>query len=185
MIIRKATLQDSAFIATHLLLAMQEIVYKFVGEKDPAIANELMLHFAKMEGNQYSYQNCWVAEDEKEVLASVNLYDGARLHELRAPVLEHIRRQFNRELKPEDETEAGEYYIDSFGVNPDKQGKGVGSKMLQFLIEEFVNKRNETLGLLVDEENANARRLYLRLGFKSAGKKTLFGKNMDHLQLKG
>ena len=183
MVIRRATLKDSEKIATYLLLAMEDIVYKFIGEKDPKKAKEFMLYFAERERNQYSYQNCWVAEDENGVLAAVNLYDGARLNELRQPVVEYIVTHFNKDFKYEDETQAGEYYIDSLGVHPGLQGKGVGSKILQFLIDEYVDKGNQTLGLLVDEENPNAKRLYLKLGFKSAGKKVLFGKHMEHLQV--
>jgi len=54
---------------------------------------------------------------------------------------------------------------------------------LQFLIDEYVNKHNQTLGLLVDEGNPNAKRLYLKSGFKSAGKKVLFGRNLEYLQI--
>jgi GNAT superfamily N-acetyltransferase len=125
-----------------------------------------------------------VVEDNKEVVAAVNLYDGAGLNELRQPVMEYIRSKFSRDFTLEDETQAGEYYIDSLGVDPNQQNKGIGTRLLQFVIDEYVDKHSHTLGLLVDESNPNAKRLYLKLGFKSAGKKVLFGKNMEHLQIK-
>ena len=183
--VRKATLQDAEIIATHLLLAMAEIVYKFIGEESPEKAKEFMLHFVKKDNNQYSYQNCWVVEDNMKVVAAVNLYNGALLSELREPIIEYLRSKFNKDFNPEDETQAGEYYIDSLGVNPNQQSKGIGTKLLQFVIDEYVNKHSQILGLLVDEINPNAKRLYLKLGFKSAGRKVLFGKNMEHLQIKG
>jgi ribosomal protein S18 acetylase RimI-like enzyme len=183
--IRKATLNDSHIIATHLLSAMEDIVYKFIGEEDPERANEFMSHFAAKPNNQYSYENCWVAEVNNTVVAVVIVYDGARLTELREPVVEYIRSKFNAEFKPEDETQAGEYYIDCLAVNPDQQGRGIGTKLLEFVIDEYVNKQRQTLGLLVDEVNPNAKRLYLRLGFNSVATKVLFGKNMEHLQIKG
>src|SRR4028119_178002 len=183
MIIRKATPNDAEFIAIYLLLAMEDIVYKFIGSKDKAKAAEFMLHFLQQKNNQYSYQNCWVAEINSEVVAAVNLYDGARLDELRQPVIEHIRSEFSQDFKPEDETQAGEYYIDSLGVNTSQRSRGVGSKVLRFLIDEYANKQRKTLGLLVDEENPNARRLYLKKGFKTVGRKFVFGKNMEHLQI--
>lgn len=178
-------LKDAQSIATYLLLAMEDIVYTFIEEKDPIKAKAFMLHFVVKENNQYSFQNCWVAEDGESIVGAVNVYDGAKLHTLRQPVVEHIRSKFNKDFTPEDETQAGEYYIDTLGVHPKQQGKGIGSKMLQFLIDEYVNKREQTLGLLVDEENPNAKRLYVKLGFKSAGKKVLFGKLMEHLQIDG
>jgi ribosomal protein S18 acetylase RimI-like enzyme len=181
--IRKATLNDAETIATYLLLAMQDIVYKFIREEDPLQAKAFMLHFVKKEYNQYSYQNCWVAENGKEVLAAVNIYDGADLIELRKPVIQHIQSRFNVDFQPDDETQAGEYYIDSLGVHPSHQGKGIGTTLLAFLIEEYTRKNGQTLGLLVDKDNPSARRLYLNLGFKIAGEKVLFGKYMEHLQM--
>jgi ribosomal protein S18 acetylase RimI-like enzyme len=112
------------------------------------------------------------------------VYDGAKLHELRAPVAQAVKSMFNRDFNPEDETKAGEYYIDSIGVAPHQQGKGLGEKLLQFLIDAYVYKKNETLGLLVDKENPNAKKLYLKLGFEVVGEKILVGKNMEHLQFK-
>ena len=91
---------------------------------------------------------------------------------------------FNKPFNPEDETQAGEYYIDCVGVNPNQQGKGIGSKIFQFLIDEYVYRRKETLGLLVDRDNPNAKRLYLKLGFEVVGEKTLVGKRLEHLQFK-
>lgn len=183
--VRKATLNDSEIIVTNLFLAMEDIVYKFIGAEDPKKAREFMLHFVEKDNNQYSYQNCWVVENNMEVVAAINLYNGALLHELRQPVIEYLRSKFNKDFDPEDETQEGEYYIDSLGVIPDQQSKGIGTKLLQFVIDEYVNKHGQTLGLLVDETNPSAKRLYLKLGFKSAGRKVLFGKRMEHLQMKG
>jgi ribosomal protein S18 acetylase RimI-like enzyme len=69
-------------------------------------------------------------------------------------------------------------------VSPHQQGKGIGSKLFDFLIGEYVYKQNETLGLLVDKDNPNAKKLYLKLGFEVVSEKTLAGKEMEHLQFK-
>lgn len=185
MIIRKATIKDCKDIATYLLLAMEDIVYKFIGEQNYDKAKEFLLHFIEKENNQYSYKNCFVVEDDNEIIAAVNIYDGAKLHLLREPIAQYVRTHFNKNFNPEDETQKGEFYIDTLGVSPKYQGKGIGSKLLQFLIDEYVTKKQKTLGLLVDEGNPNAKKLYLKLGFKPVGVKTLIGKRMDHLQIKG
>jgi ribosomal protein S18 acetylase RimI-like enzyme len=185
LLIRKAILNDSEIISRYLFLAMDDLVYKFIGTKDENLGREFMLHFVKRESNQYSYQNCWVAEDDSHVAAAVNVYDGAFLSELREPVIEYVRARFNADFNPEDETGAGEYYIDTLGVDPTQQRKGIGTQLLRFVIDEYVNRQNQTLGLLVDDSNPNAKRLYLRLGFRSVGSKVLLGQNMEHLQVKG
>ena len=183
MIIRKATIEDSENIAALLLLAMEDIIYKFIGEKNPKTAYYFLLHFVETENNQYSYQNCFVAEEENEIIGAVSVYDGAQLHPLRKPIVDYVRLNFNSDFNPEDETQSGEFYIDSVGVSPNHQGKGIGSKLLQFLIDEYVTQNHRTLGLLVEEANPNARKLYLKLGFKIVGTKTLVGKTMEHLQI--
>lgn len=183
MIIRKANISDSKDIAPILLLAMEDIIYNFIAKKEYASAKDFLQYFIEKENNQYSYENCFVAEEDNEILGVVNLYDGGSLIQLRQPVIDHVRTHFNPDFNPEEETESGEFYIDSLGVNPKHQGKGIGSKLLRFLIEEFVHKNNQTLGLLVEEENPSAKKLYLKLGFQPVGEKTLVGKKLEHLQL--
>lgn len=163
---------------------MEDILYKFIGEENEEKAMNLLLFFVEGKGNQYSFENCLIAEENGEVIGSINIYDGAELDNLRVPVVEYIRSHFNLDFNPESETEAGEFYIDSFGVNRSQQGNGVGTKLLQYVIDEYVMKNNQTLGLLVDEDNPLAKKLYLKLGFEVVGKKTLASKKMEHLQMK-
>lgn len=184
MIIRKATLNDAEPIAEHMMLAMEDMVYSYIGQKDYQLAKDFLMHFIKRENNQYAYANFMVAEDAGQVIGSVNLYDGARLKELRQPVIDYVRKHYNKDLHIEDETHAGEIYIDSLGVSPSHQGKGVGLKILNFLIAEVVIKEKQTLGLLVDEHHPNAKKLYLNAGFKTVGKKILLGNSFEHLQIK-
>ncbi|MNU98702.1 ribosomal-protein-alanine N-acetyltransferase [compost metagenome] len=184
MLIRKANREESEIIASHVILAMEDIVYSFIGEKSAEKALWFLNSLAEEKGNQYSYENCWVAESDGEIVGVALVYDGARLNELREPVSHKVKTLFKREFNPEDETQAGEYYIDCVAVNPDQQGKGIGSKIFQFLIHEYVDQRNETLGLLVDKDNPNAKKLYLKLGFEIVGEKVLAGKKMEHLQFR-
>jgi len=183
--IRQANKEDAEIIATYLLLAMEDIVYEFIGEKNRIKAMEFLVYFTERQNNQYSYQNCLVAEAEGEVVAGANLYDGAKLSEMREPISRYIKTRLNRDFNHEDETQPDENYIDSLAVNPNWQGQGIGTRLLEFLINEYVIKQHGTLGLLVDEENVSAKNIYFKLGFSPAGKKDLAGKKMLHLQLKG
>ncbi|MEN0009776.1 GNAT family N-acetyltransferase [Flavobacterium nitrogenifigens] len=184
MNIRKAEKSDSKYIAPILLLAMEDIIYKFIAKENYASAKDFLQYFVESENNQYSYQNCFVAEENNEIIGAVNIYNGADIEALRAPIVEYVRKHHNPEFDPELETRAGEYYIDSLGVNPKHQGKGIGSQLLQFLIDKYVHKNKEVLGLLVEEDNPSAKKLYLKLGFKVVGNKTLVKKNLEHLQIK-
>lgn len=184
MHIRKAEAKDYKTIVSHLLLAMEDIIYQFIQEKSEEKAVQLLEILVQQKGNQYSYENCWVAEVENEHIGTALVYDGAMLHELRTPVAQQINNQFNIDFTAEDETQAGEFYIDCVGISTKHQGKGLGSQLFKFLIEEYVQLNNQILGLLVDKENPNAKKLYLKLGFVEVGTKTLVGKQMEHLQYK-
>ena len=181
MIIRKAKAEDSKVIATLMLLAMKEIVYQFIGVNSIDKATQFLETLISTKANQYSYENCWVAESEEGIFAVANIYDRAKLQELRKPVLEFLKSKFHSDFSPEDETKEGELYIDCVGVRPDQQGKGLGSKIFKFLINEYPNK---TLGLLVNKDNPDAKKLYLKLGFEIIEEMILAGKEMEHLQLR-
>ena len=65
-----------------------------------------------------------------------------------------------------------------------QQGKGIGSQLLKHVIEMFCIKEKRTIGLLVDKNNPNAKRLYLQSGFEIVNEKMLSGHEMEHLQFK-
>ncbi len=184
MIIRNAIASDSVAITDLLFIAMDEILYDFILQKNAVEAKKFLHHFVQQVNNQYSWENCFVGEINHVIVCAINIYSGRDLEKLRHPILKFVRENYNRQFNPEDETEDGEYYIDSFGVDPSQQGKGLGKKMLQEVIDVFVVAKNKTLGLLVDIDNPKAKELYLKVGFKMVGVKTLAGKTLEHLQLK-
>jgi ribosomal protein S18 acetylase RimI-like enzyme len=183
MLIRKAKPEEYKIIAPLILLAMGDIVFHFIGENSSEKAIRLLESLICEPSNQYSFENCWVAEAEGEIIAAALVYDGGKLHQLREPVAKALKLMFNRPFTPEDETQSGEYYIDCVAVNPARQGKGIGSKVFQFLIDAYVYKQGKTLGLLVDKENPAAKKLYLNLGFEIVGEKIFAGKKLEHLQI--
>ncbi|WP_211227063.1 GNAT family N-acetyltransferase [Terrimonas ferruginea] len=183
MVIRKAISAESDSIAPLIFLAMEDIVYYFIGERVRDNAIQLLSSLIRETNNQYSFENCWVIETDNQIVAAAIVYNGADLAALRAPVLAKIKQVYNRNLNLENETEPGEYYIDCIGVDPAHQGKGLGSKIIAFLVQEFVGEQNEILGLLVDKNNPGAKRLYLKSGFAIVGEKKLAGKEMEHLQI--
>lgn len=183
MIIRKAKLEDYHAIADLLFLAMEDLIYNFIGVKDKQKAKDFLIYFTQKTNNQYSYENCLVLEVENEISAAINIYYGSDILKLRKPIELYIKKNYNLEFNPENESEEGDYYIDSLGVKENQQGKGLGSKLLDFVINEFVKNKNLTLGLLVDYDNPNAKTLYLRKGFKVIKSKTIAEKQFEYLQI--
>lgn len=182
MIVRKAIPADSQHIASLLYLAMEEIVFNFIGMKSPEKALDFLNSLVPQKGNQYSYENCWVVEYEHSIVGMACVYNGADIRNLRKPIEATLATMFGKTFDAEDETQADEYYIDCIGVNPSYQGRGIGSLILNFLIDEYVHRQNHNLGLLVETSNPGAKKLYLKTGFIQVGNKLLTGKSMCHLQ---
>lgn len=184
MIIRKAQIEDAQLIAGLLFMAMEDIVYSLIDKKEKITATDFLLSLVRQKHNQYSFENCWVIELHGNVIAATNLYDGADLYKLRAPVEDQLKKMYEKNFSFEDETESGEMYIDCIAVAPDHRGKGIGSLLLEHLIQLYVTEQQKTMGLLVDEDNPKAKKLYQNLGFRFVGLKSFANKKMEHLQIK-
>ncbi|WP_164112643.1 MULTISPECIES: GNAT family N-acetyltransferase [Sphingobacterium] len=182
MHIRKAKKEDAPQIAELMILAMTEIVYQFIGQEDLEEGKRFLCDLIQKQNNQYSYQYIFVAENDDEIMGQICLYPGGQLRTLRQPVLDRIKENYHIDYQPADETQEGEIYIDTIAVSPQAQGKGIGRFLIEFVIKEFVNKRKDTLGLLVDCDNPNAKRLYEKMGFVVKNNLSVFGKKMDHMQ---
>lgn len=182
MHIRQGKKTDAPKIARLLLVAMEEIVYRFIGTDDWAQAVDFLEGLVAEPDNQYAYQYVWVLENNEQIVGAALVYDGGRLRQLRAPVWKRLSERFGRCPKIEDETQEGEYYLDCLAIDLSWQGKGFGSILIKHLITHFVQQEGRVLGLLVDQNNPHAKRLYQRLGFKVVGEKLLMGKRHEHMQ---
>ncbi|MDO5105084.1 GNAT family N-acetyltransferase [Capnocytophaga sp.] len=179
--IRFATKNDADFVAPLMFQAMEEIVFKLIGKEDENQAVSFLKTLFLEEKNQYSYQNTIVFEEDNAVIGSLVFYDGADLEHFRKPVLTLAEQISGRKIAVEDETSAGEIYIDTVSVSPRGQGKGIGSQLISFLQNYVAENQLGKIGLLVDENNPKAEKLYTRLGFVYANNQTLAGGNYKHL----
>ena len=66
-------------------MAMGDIAYRFIGENSSEKATAWLERLIKEKGNQYSFENCWVAEHENGIVGAALVYDGGNLYELRKP----------------------------------------------------------------------------------------------------
>ncbi len=177
--IRQATAMDSRIIAEAFTMALGEDVTKeFCGEDYIPVLEEIV----KQEDTQYSYRNAFIAESDGKAVGAIIGYDGKLLKPLRAKTLDIIHK-YNPKLEvTEDETEAGEFYLDSIGVIPGHRGEGIGRKLLLAMRDRAFAQGFDRVGLLVDFNNPDAERLYRSLGFEPVGTKDFFGHKMKHLQ---
>jgi ribosomal-protein-alanine N-acetyltransferase len=178
--IRPAMVPEAKRIAALIVLAMGDLAAKFAGSSDPDVAVDLFHRFVEYRGNQYSYKNVLVYEDETGICGMISAYDGAQLHALREPFLDYLKSTSGFTLEPEDETQEGEYYIDCLSVFPNQQGKGIGKMLIKALLKKV--GAGITVGLLVSKNNPKAEKLYSSLGFKIVGDKEFMGDSYFHMQ---
>ena len=174
--IRKAKVEDAPMIARVVCMAL--------GGDESHPMYPVFLELAGCDYAQYSYRNVMVAEVAGCFVGAVVGYDGGKLKELRAPIFALIQKHLGKTLEIEDETAAGEFYLDSIAVLPAYRGCGIGRRLLEQRIQQAFNEGYDTIGLLVDKENPRAEALYSSLGFERINPTTFLGHPMWHLQVK-
>jgi len=181
MFIRTALPSDYQSVAPLIIQAMEDLAMKFTKSTDLEKAIPVFEYFFQQKGNQYSYENTLIFEENGIVKGSITGYDGDKLEELRTPFLNYVMDEFAFDLIPENETESGEFYLDTVSVAVNHQGKGIGRKLIEAMIQFAQKKGFKKVGLLVDVENPSAKKLYEKVGFKVIKTKKLMGGNYEHL----
>lgn len=187
--IENATPDLASHIASLIMEAMNaECCQNFAGPKHTlADFHRMMESLVEMEDSQYSYRNTLVAYTSSGILAGICVaYDGGQLRQLRRRFYEAAEDAFGIDYRGMvDETEEGEFYIDSLAVSSNFRGKGIASELLKAAIVRGRDLGIPAVGLLVDKGNPKAEALYTRLGFQYVNDTTWGGHPMKHLQHRG
>lgn len=188
MNIRNAGREQSGDIARLIMTAMtDECCLHFVGQGQTLDDFcRVMTRLVERDDTQYSYRNALVATDSQGTVTGICVsYDGALLRQLRAPFIEAAKTDFGRDFSGmEDETQAGELYIDSLAVKPEYRGQGIASALLRATIDKARQMGLPATGLLVDCGNPGAERLYRSLGFEYINDAAWGGHPMKHMQVR-
>jgi ribosomal protein S18 acetylase RimI-like enzyme len=180
--ITSANISHAKDSAQLLLAAMEDLIYYYIGSEDKNRAIDFLENQFKSENSLYSYKNSFIALIDQKIVGLLVAYDGKIHQKLQQNLIESLRKDyhFNDELSPE--TEEGEFYIDALSVNPEYRGQKIGSQLISFA-ENYAQKNQfKKIGLLVDEENPAAKRLYSRLGFNFTHTVNLDTHAYEHLQ---
>lgn len=89
--------------------------------------HQLMTHLVGRTDSQYSYLNTLVALDAAgKVIGICTSYDGAELRRLRTAFVQSCLEWFGRDFSDmDDETAAGELYVDSLAVDAHHRAKAL------------------------------------------------------------
>ena len=185
--IKEAVIEQAAEIADLIMTAMtDECCLYFCGEgyglED---FRRMMTMLVEREDSQYSYRNTLVAMDDNRVVGISVSYDGGLLHQLRRAFIEAARECLGKNHgNMEDETQAGELYLDSLAVLSDYRRQGIATSLVL-----ATKKRADLLGLpcvglLVDTANPKGQLFYDSIGFRQVEENRFWGgHSMKHLVL--
>lgn len=141
--------------------------------------HESMTAVAASRETIYSFENTYVAEVDGTVVGAMCAYNGAEYQRLKLPVVDVVG--YDSGFARLQETEAGEFYLDSVGVRPEYRGRGIATRLFAAQIERAVRLGHTTVGLIVDVDKPEAEALYARLGFIHLDDKDFFGHRMKHM----
>ena len=183
--IQNATKEQSADIARLIMMAMTDECCQYFCGDGYGLEDfrKMMTKLVEREDSQYSYRNTLVALDKSKVVGIAVSYDGGLLHKLRQAFVEAAKVHIGKDHSGmDDETQAGELYLDSLAVLPEYQHQGI-AKMLLRATKERANKMGlPFVGLLVDENNSVGETLYISMGFLYVNDNQWGGHPMKHLR---
>lgn len=182
-----ASIEDAEIIAEGVMAAIgEEICIDLGGGRDSLQeVKRFFKELAEKETSQYSYLNTLKSVDECGNIAGVIVaYDGAKLYDLRKAFIDKYNEIFHGSMTEkdlEDETSPDEIYIDTLMVRDEYRRQGIGSLLIESVAEKHAGCGKQ-LGLLVDYDNPNARKLYVKSNFEGKGNRKFCGVEMEHMQ---
>ena len=182
--IKEATKGQAAEIARLIMMAMTDDCCQYFCGKGYGLDDfrKMMTDLVCREDSQYSYRNTLVAMDGDKVVGISVSYDGGHLHELRRPFIELSLKQIGKDHSGmDDETQAGELYLDSLAVLPEYRRQGIASRLIKATKERANEMGLPCVGLLVDKGNPSGEALYTSVGFRYANDSHWGGHAMKHL----
>jgi len=145
---------------------------------------EMMTSLVERDNTQYSYKNTLVAIADNKLVGIAVSYDGAQLHELRRAFIHEAKKRIGKDHSGmDDETQAGELYLDSLAVLPEYRRQGIAQRLLKATKEKADKMGLPKVGLLVDKGNPAGEALYVSAGFSYANDSFWGGHPMKHMVL--
>ena len=182
----KASKEQASEIARLIMIAMtDECCLYFCGEGYGLDDfRKMMTMLVEQEDSQYSYRNTLVAMDGHQVVGCSVSYDGSQLHALRLAFIKAAKEYLGKDHSGmEDETQAGELYLDSLAVLPEYRRQGIARALLLATKERANQHGLPHVGLLVDTDNPHGEALYASVGFRYVGDNRWGGHPMKHMIL--
>jgi len=184
--IREATKNQAAEIASLIMMAMTDDCCQYFCGKGYGLEDfrRMMTMLVEAETSQYSYKNTLVAMASDRVVGISVSYDGGCLHELRRAFIQAAKEYIGKDHSGmDDETQAGELYLDSLAVLPAYRRQGIAKTLVLATKKRADAMHLPCVGLLVDDDNTSGEAFYTTLGFRYVADNQWGGHPMKHLIL--
>ena len=184
--IREATKNQAAEIASLIMMAMTDDCCQYFCGEGYGLEDfrRMMTALVEAEASQYSYKNTLVAMDSDRVVGISVSYDGGCLHELRRAFIQAAKDYIGKDHSGmDDETQAGELYLDSLAVLPEYRRQGIAQRLLMATKKKADVMGLPCVGLLVDKGNPAGEALYASVDFRYVNDCQWGGHPMKHLTL--
>ena len=182
MNIRQAQENESKAIAPLVYAAIHDIAYTLTGTTDNAQVLERLAMWIALPNNRLSHENIWIADLDGTIAGIIIAYHGERAAELDEPIKQWLITH-DRPGNLDPETDGDVLYIDSVAVNSEFGGRGIGTKLIQRVIERAREINLPAVTLNVDQDNPAAARLYERLGFRKEKEIEISGGRFHYMKL--
>ncbi|UDM32338.1 GNAT family N-acetyltransferase [Lentilactobacillus laojiaonis] len=184
--IRDAQQEDAGQIAPLMDIIFDEMELDVLDDvSEPGLAKVITKAY-QTDTYLYDKATTVVAEADGQVVGVAFGYPSENETDINQ-VLYNLSKQsadFTKPFIADSETNLDEWYLDSIAVDPNYQGHGIGSKLLRAVPNLAKNDHKAVVGLNVDYENPNAKRLYEKMGFKTIQTQMIGDHQYFHMQKK-
>lgn len=183
MEIRIATPQDAAQIAPLIAMIYRDMEMPVLKRVSDADLNAMLTTLYQQSANLDGLAQTFVAVIDDQVVGVAF----GHLAQNEVAVNDLLRQTsgqhagFEAPLELGGETRPGEWYLSMLAVDPEAQGHGVGSALLDALPQLVGELGAHKLSLNVDDGNPRAAKLYHRYGFTADGQLMIGTHPYQHL----
>ena len=180
-IIRDAHPDDAPFLAKCIMAGMH--FYDFetdIPEEEDIYRN--LIGSERRDDLLYSYKYTRVAEIDGTPVGSLLSYPGDIYRGLREKTFAELWPEFFDTYGDSDqETDPGEYYLDSLAVLPAYRGRGIGRALLLDGIRKGESMGYNRITLVADSDMPHLIRLYESIGFIPADHRHAYGVDFQRM----
>lgn len=182
--IRFATSEDTPRIAELVLVILKDMELSILEKADDQLVLTALEEAMEDPDYRYGYHRGLVNDVDGEV-AGIAFGFFASEEETIDESLEKAFSKYgltDQSLFSEQESFAGEWYLDLLCVDETYRGQGIGSELLTAVQQFAATSGASVIGLCVDHRNEKAKQLYEKEGFKIVGEQVLSDHPYHHMQ---